>query len=541
MNLWTVTADVVVLFAVALLLGVLLERLGQSALVGYLLAGLLLGPGGLNVIEDETVIRALAELGVALLLFAIGLEFSWRRVRALGRVAFLGGAIQMVLTAALVAAVCVALGSSFRTALALGLIVAPSSTACVLRVLQQRAELDAVHGRCALGILLFQDMALVPLVLAMTLLGGGTRDAPVLRQLASGLALGVALIALLYLVTTYVLPRLISAAAVSKNRELPLLLAITTCLASAWGAHALHLSPAIGAFVAGMLLAESPYATWIRADVSALRTVFVTLFFASIGMIDDLAWIKPHWYWLAGGVPAVVFGKALIAWLAAALSRVPIGYALAAGLCLAQTGEFSFLLAALAQQHELLRNDAFQIVVATTVLTLLATPFLIRVAPRAAQWVGGRAAPDSARADEGRLSDHVIVVGYGPAGKSVHEAVAASVPTAIVDLNPRAMPPTQDAPHHFVAGDATQDVVLRHLNVELARAMVITLPDHATALRVARLARQLCPTIQIFLRARYHRHAASLREYATYIADEEVLTGRELAKQVCTALGLPYE
>lgn len=532
--MWLIVADILALFGAALLLGVLFERLGQSALVGYLFAGLLLGPGVLGVIHDRETIRHFAEIGVALLLFTIGLEFSWARMRALGLVALLGGALQVALTAAAAAMVGRTLGASWSTALGIGLIIAPSSTACVLRLLQQRAELDSVHGRVTTGVLLFQDAALVPLVLGVTLLGSSGGDGSVIGKLLRSVGLGTAFVVLLFLVTRYVLPHVINAAVLSRNRELPLLLAVFMCIGASWGAHELELSPVLGAFLAGVLLAGSPYATWVRADAGALRTVFITLFFASVAMIDNLGWVTAHWHWVVLIVPAVLVGKTLIAALSARVCGFRSGFAMAAGVCLAQTGEFSFVLAQIAEAGGLISNDLFRLVVVTTVLTLVLTPTLVKLAPSIARRGRSTDDPSAPIGDEDRLhlTNHTVIVGFGPAGRAVHHAATPEIETAVIDLNPRGASNLSRPPRLFVAGDAAQETVLLHAGVDRAKAVVITMPDHVVALQVVRLVRELAPTAKIFVRARLHIFAGPLSAEATAIADEERLVGDALARLI---------
>ena len=294
MDLWSVLFDVLILLLTALVLGVVCERLRQSPILGYLAAGTLLGPNALQYISSASEVSALAELGVALLLFTIGLEFSWHRLRRLGAAALGGGTAQVIVTMGLGTATALFFGMSWRTALAIGAIVALSSTTVVLRLLVSRAEIESIHGRHALGILLIQDVAVVPLVLLMTVLGGqGSLQQVGLDVFKTLLWAGV-LVFVLYLLFNRVVPRVLHLASLQRNRDLPILLAIVTGLGSAWGSHELGLSPALGAFVAGMLLAESPFATQIRADVASIRTLLVTLFFSSIGMLGDPVWFIGH-------------------------------------------------------------------------------------------------------------------------------------------------------------------------------------------------------------------------------------------------------
>ncbi len=542
MDLWQVLIQVLVVLGAALALGMVFERLGQSAILGYLAAGVLLGPGAFNLVTSGPALAALSELGVALLLFSIGLEFSWSRLKRFGVVALGGGILQVTLTIALAAGVLVLIGLSGNVALAVGAMVALSSTATVLRILTDRAELDAVHGRSAVGILLLQDIALVPLVLLVTILGGGGTSASALLAIARSIALGGGFVFLAYLVLNFLLPRLLHSAAGS--RELGILLAVVTCLGATMGAHALELSPALGAFVAGMLLAESPFATQVRADVSGLRTLFLTVFFVAAGMLADLTWIAAHWGRFLLVVLVVLVTKSLVLWAILRTLGVPSRHALATGVCLAQVGEFSFVLAEIAR-GSLLGDDAFSLMVAATVGTLFLTPYLVASAPRLAAWsdrVLGRAVtapPALPPRRPGRQEGHIIVVGYGPAGAGVAEALlAARMTPLVVDLNPRTAEATGRAGVEALVGDARQEDVLRHAHVETARAVVVTLPDYRATELVLRLARILNPSARLIARARYHIFSPSLAAAgAQAIVDEEHEVGRLLGNVTLQELG----
>ena len=248
----------------------------------------MLGPNALDLLPSHEAVAAIAELGVALLLFTIGLEFSWRRLRSIGPVALGGGTLQVVLTGVITVGICMSLGLGLRTSVVFGAAIALSSTAAVLRLLETRAEIDALHGRYAVGILLLQDIAVVPLVLVVAFLGSEGSIADVGWGIARTLGIrGGPGRHSLHLLLSYVLPALLGARVAERYADFPILLAVVTAVGATWLSHELGLSPALGAFVAGMLLAESPFATRIRADIIPFRTLFVTLFFCSIGMLAN--------------------------------------------------------------------------------------------------------------------------------------------------------------------------------------------------------------------------------------------------------------
>lgn len=559
---WNVLAAVLVLLAGALVAGAIFERLRQSAILGYLLAGTLLGPNAFAVIgrEQSDIVNAMAELGVALLLFAIGLEFSARRLLRMGKVALGGGLGQILMTTIAAAAVWYLVSGEFRPALAIGLILALSSTACVLRVLLDRGAIDSMHGRGSLGVLLMQDAAVVPAVLLVTLLTTGGSAGDVAFGLGQATVLIVLLIAGFYAITRYILPLLLRNPALARNRELLILLAVVLALGSTWTAHALRLSPAMGAFVAGILLAESPFAGQIRADVGALRTLFVTLFFVSIGMLGDPVWIAEHWWQVLAFVAAIFVGKTLVAGFALRLVGYSVRHATATGLSLAQVGEFSFVLAAVAiapegTDNDLISADTFKLVVSATLVTLFATPYLVAAAP----WVGKKvesvlgikpAAPidagvgDPLEAQEGHEGggghgehaahdNHVIIIGFGPAGQRVASAMLKMKhPAVVIDMNARNVETATQFGLPAMLGDVTGEGVLEHAGLVRAVAVVVALPDHRTVMDVVHRVRVVAPGVPVIARARQHVYGYDIAiAGAEVVVDEEMLVGRRLGRE----------
>ncbi len=528
--------NIIVLLAAALLSGSVAERLRQNAVVGYLLAGMLLGPAGLDWLRGLEGVHALAELGVALLLFTIGLEFSWRRLRQFGRVAVFGGCAQILGTAAAAMILAGKAGLDRGEALIVGAAVSMSSTAVILRVLTERAELDSVHGRAVVGITLFQDIAVIPIMLGLSVLAGRDQGWTAAEKLATNTAKGALLAGGLFALTRWGFPRLFRMASAYGNRDLPAVLAAVYCLGGVWASQALGLSPVLGAFLAGMLLAESPFAQQIRADIVPLRAAFVTLFFASVGTLvrsPEQAGLAT----VAGVAVAIIAGKALIASVSVAAFRVAMRPAVMAGVALAQIGEFSFVVAEFGRRAGLLQEGTFQLLLAASVVTLLLTPSVVTLAPRLAERVAGlagrregdRPAAERAPAPPGK----VIVVGYGPAGQeTVAELEAAGIPFVVLELNPR----TCEAHRTMIPiqfGDATRAEILGHAGVHDAAAVVVTVPDPQTAGLIISQVRRMAPGVPVVSRARYHIHAPSLRDLgADRLVDEERLVGRHLGAEV---------
>jgi CPA2 family monovalent cation:H+ antiporter-2 len=541
-DVWGILFDLLVLLAAALLLGALCERLRQNAIVGYLLAGMLLGPNAFNVISSGVQVRALAELGVALLLFTIGLEFSWRRLRRMGKVSLGGGTLQVVVTAGLVTGGVMLLGQAPRTAVATGSIIALSSTACAVRVLVARAELDSIWGRHALGILLVQDLAVVPLVILVTVLGRAGTSLQMAGALARTIGLALLLVAGFFVLFNYIVPRLFGTKSLQQNRELPVLLAIVVGLGSAWAAHGIGSSPAMGAFAAGLLLAETPFARQIRADISSLRTLLMTLFFSSIGMLGDPAWVAGNWLVVSGVVAAIVIGKPLVIWALLRAFGQTHRHALSTGLCLGQVGEFSFVLAAVAQVSGLLSDGQFKLIVAATIVTLFLTPYLVATAPAVAHWVVSRlerrglvrVMARALAAVAPRPENHILIIGFGPAGQAVGETLMERADDVwVVDLNPRGVTAARRLGFRGFVGDAAHPQLLDDLHFGGAAAVVITIPDPIAARHIIQHVKAHRPDACILARARYHVYRWELEfAGATVVVDEEQHVGMRLAAEL---------
>jgi len=543
MDLWTTLLDILILLAAAMFLGGLCERFRQSPLLGYLLAGALLGPNAFALLPSHAAVTAIAELGIALLLFTIGLEFSWRRLRDIGPVALGGGSLQVVLTTAITSGICLFIGLGPRASVAFGAVIALSSTAAGMHLLASRAEIDSVHGRYAVGILLLQDIAVVPLLLLIAILSSSGSITDVGWDITQAVGLATLLVGALHLLLNYALPVLLGNRTAERYSDLPILLAVVIAVGAAWMSHQLGFSAVLGAFVAGMLLAESPFATQIRANIIPFRTVFVTLFFSSIGLLSNPGWVANNWMLLAGVVALIVFGKSMVTTSVVRAFGTPIGPSLATGIVLAQVGEFSLVIGALALEGGLIGLGDFDLIVATMMTTLFLTPFLMGLGPQMARVVGGRSSVSSSAfenasgkpgVNEG-LRDHIVIVGFGPAGQRVAELMTAEGghDILVVELIRRSADLARSYGLRTCTGDATHDGILARLNVRSAAGVVITIPDPWTARRVIQQVRALAPNTPIVARARYHIHRSLLEVAgADSVVDEEEQVGVQIAAEV---------
>lgn len=545
MESWSFLLELVILLGSCLVAGAVLSRLRQSPLVGYLLVGMVLGgPGSLHVVRAEGDIETMAELGAALLLFSLGLEFSWTRLRRFGGRLLAGGVLQVVVTGTAVVMAGLAFGLAVREATALGAMLGLSSTAAVLRVLQERAEVDSLHGRNAVAVLLVQDMAVVPLAVLMTMLAGEGSFSSVLPGLARLLLGALVFAGGLYLVVNRILVAVLEPVFTEKHRDLPVLVAVVVGLGAAWGAHAVGVSPALGAFLAGMFLGGSRFATQVRADVASLRVVLLTLFFGAVGMVADPVWIAHNAGLVVLVAALILLGKTLITGGVLRLVGQPSGAALASGLCVAQVGEFAFVLGN-AGRGTVIGEDLYRAVVSSAILTLLVTPYLVSLAPRAARRVGavapgrgGGEGPESF-GERSPLRPDVVIVGFGPAGQAVGNALAGtSWPVVVLDLNPVGRSAAEALGFHAHTGDATQIEVLEHAGVQAARVVVITLPARSAALTVLEHVRRLAPGAYVAVRSRYQIHKSDFEIAGAHVViGEEEVVGSRLSAEVTRWLG----
>jgi CPA2 family monovalent cation:H+ antiporter-2 len=535
MDLWFFLMEMVMLLGGAFLLGALAQRLRQSPIVGYLLTGAIIGP----LVFNATAVNQAAELGVSLLLFSIGLEFSFQDMRKMGRMAFGGGTVQILATIAIVTLLAVAY-TSVSKALTIGAIIALSSTTVVLRMLVDRSEIDSVHGRTCLGILLLQDIAIVPLVLMVSLFSPVAPETNVGMHMLKIVAAVMGLAIVFYVLLYQVVPFLLSREVLFANRELTVLLAISVGLGAAWAAHTVHISPALGAFVAGLLLGESPFATQIRADIGSLRIIMVTLFFASVGMLVKPLWFLTHVHWIFLGAILVFILKTGIIFGVARLFGLKSRQALATGIALGQIGEFSFVLANAAREGAVLETGTLDLIISMVIVLMLVTPYLVTLAVPVADRIVSLFSRRAALAEgydngsDAEPANRVLVIGTGPAGlKVVNGLMEIGLKPVVIEMNPAGRDYEKRLGIEVHLGDASHEDVLKHAGLSDVCMAVITIPDPGMAIRIIQIMRRLRPGLSIVARSRYHRHLPDLEKAgADVVVDEESTIGEMLTQKI---------
>jgi len=539
--------DLVVLFGASIVVVYGFNRLRLPAVVGFLVAGALLGPYGLDVVDDVARVEVFAEVGVVLLLFTIGVEFSLGQLRSLRTVAG-AGLLQIGSAIVLSALAAIAFGLPLNQGVFWGFLAAMSSTAVVLKMVTERGETNSPHGRLIIGILIVQDLAVVPMMVVTPVLGG-LGEAGLLTVVWS-VAKAILAVLLILVAAWYLVPRLLVEVVRSRSRELFVITIILVCLGIAWLSSLAGLSLALGAFIAGLIISESEYSHQAMAEILPFRDSFNSLFFISIGMLLDLRVLLAHPVLVMGLVVALVGGKMVTTVGAAVVTGYSWRAAVLTSIALAQIGEFSFILAKVGRSLGLLPGESFQVFLTVSVLTLLLTPFLLQASPRLARraealqrlrrWLPERQT-DPHEIPSRHLRDHTIVAGYGVNGRNLVQVLREiEIPFVVVDVDGETVRQEQKKGIPIVFGDITHPQVLRRLGIQDARALVLAISDPIATRRAVTVARQLSPAIHIIARTRYLREIEDLRATgADQVVPEEFETSIEIFSLVLQHYRMP--
>jgi CPA2 family monovalent cation:H+ antiporter-2 len=520
------------------------HKIKVPPIVGFLLTGALFGPSSLGLVTEAHAVETLSEIGVVFLLFSIGMELSIGELIRLKKPVFLGGTFQVAITIAAFCLIAAWKGIPFNSALFIGFLMALSSTAIVLKTMQQRAQLESPAGRISLSILIYQDLVIVPMMLAAPLLAGVIQADAASLLLAAGRTLSI--IGIIFLLARKGVPWLLHKIVGTRSRELFLISIIGICLGTAYLTSLLGLSLSLGAFMAGLVVAESEYSHSALEGILPFRDVFTSVFFVSVGMLLDVRFFFSHIGAVAAITLLVLAIKGLVAGGGALLLGYPIRPAIIVGMAICQVGEFSFVLAKTGLDYKLLSPDQYQIFLAASILTMAATPFLLSAGPALAlRW--DRKNPDEAVGKEEKegsadeVTDHLIIIGYGVGGKFLARAAReAGIRHVILEMNP-------DTVRHYAAkgepifhGDATHPAVLQHLGIRAARVLAIVISDPAAVRGITEVARHLNKHIHILVRTRFLGEVSALKHLgASDVIPEEFETAIEIFTRVLSRYLVP--
>lgn len=542
--------EIVVILGLSIFIILTFQRFRIPSILGFLLAGIISGPHGFNLISSTHEVELLSEIGIIFLLFIIGIEFSIKGLMSIKEKVILGGALQVggVITAT--ALLSIWMGLPLNTAVFLGFLFSLSSTAIVLKILQEKGEINSPHGRFSVAILIFQDIIVVPMMLLTPILAGKADN------LALTLGLMVAKVALVllvvYLLAKYIVPVILKMVVRTKNRELFLLTITVFCFAVAWLTSSVGLSLALGAFFAGLIISESDYSHQATANVLPFREIFISFFFISVGTLLDLGFFFENILLINALAIAVTLMKMAIVGLVVYVFRYPSRTVVLTAFSLFQVGEFSLLLSGYGMDEGILPENLYQYFLAVSILTMAGTPFLIDWAPAVSHFLlrlplpapvlrkmnqpAQRKGAEPVR--EENLHDHLVIIGYGINGENLAKAAkSADIPYVILDLNPTAFENARLRNEPVVFGDATDPLILKHVHVHEARVVVIAISDPLATKKIITQIRIFTKTACIIVRTRYVKE---MDEHHRLGADEVIPEEFETSIQIFTRVMKKY-
>ncbi len=538
--------DMVVIMGIGVAIVAIFHRFKIPTIAGFIVAGILVGPKGLGLVNDIHQVQLLAEIGVTLLLFGIGLEFPLDRLRRLWKLVLIGGFIQVGLSIGITYAIARFIDLSWEASLLVGFIVAVSSTAIVLKGLEQRGEIDAPHGRFTVGILIFQDLCVVPMIMIIPFLGDSeaTSGGMITTLIESVVIIGVVLVA-----ARLVVPKLMDMVARTRQRHLFIMTVLLVCIGTAWISANAGVSLALGAFLAGLIVGGSEYRHQAMADIFSFREVFISIFFVSVGMLMDLTAIIPNIGTILILLVGIMAGKYLIVFLAGLILRLPLRVSAMAGTALAQIGEFSFVMLGVAAGFEFLEPTHASNLMAAAVFSMLLTPFALSFAPSLAAGVGkfrvltriwNVTSAEEASEQSAKMKDHIMIGGYGLAGHDLARALKDyDIPHVIVDINPENVSLGLRRSEPIIYGDITSPEVLSHLGASQAKSFVIVVNDQTAIEQAVKAARSVSPDLHVLVRTRYLQDVNRLTEAgAAEVVVAEVVTAAEVVSTILKLSGV---
>jgi len=531
---------VIILFISAIIVFVL-GRLKISSIVGFLIAGVIVGPHGAHLIEDVRDVELFAEIGVILLMFTIGLEFSLKNLLRLRRSVFGGGLLQTFLTIAVVVfLISFFFQHSLNIAIFEGFLVSLSSTAIVMKILQERSEIYSPHGRMSLGMLIFQDLCVVPFMLLIPVLagnGGGIQDITV-TILRAFLVIGIVLFA-----ANWGVPRILHEVVSTRSRELFVITIILLCLGTALITSTFGLSLALGAFLAGIIISESEYAAQAISDILPFKESFTGLFFISIGMLLNISFLRSNLWTITGIVLVIILLKIITSAVSSSISGQTLQNSIQTGFYLSQIGEFSFILAVAGKNHGLITEEIYQIFLSASILTMIVTPFVIMVSSPTAIWLISRSLfnrlerirrVEDKEGFPAKRTGHVIITGFGINGRNLARVLRESdIPYVVLEMNNNTVRKMKKMGEPIYYGDGTSREILHKLGIHSAKVLVVAISDASATRRIVQIARKENPELHIIVRTRYVAEIDHLTDSgANEVIPEEFETSVEIFSRV---------
>jgi CPA2 family monovalent cation:H+ antiporter-2 len=538
--------SLVVILVTSALVVLILHRIKIPSLVGFLLAGILIGPYSIGLIRDTHSVEMLAEVGVILLLFTIGIEFSMAKLTRIKKAVVGGGGLQVLLTIGLSALIAYSLTGVIRKSIFFGFLIALSSTAIVLKILSEKGETDSPHGRIMVGILIFQDLCVVPLMLLVPVLAGENIS---IMDITIRMGKALFIIAAVLLGARWIVPALLRQVVHTRSRELFTITIILFCLGIALLTSKFGLSLALGAFLAGIIISESEYANQAMSDILPFKDSFIGLFFVSVGMLMNIEHMIDNSARVFIIIVTIFLLKMMTGFIASFITRNPFRSSLHAGLGLAQIGEFSFVLAIVGKNYDLITEDFYQLFLSSSIVTMILTPFVLKVSPHLSNLVATKNIFEkldklykvSERERLPRKKEHVIIIGFGINGRNLAKVLKeAGITYVVLDMNNDTVREMRKRGEPILYGDGTSREILHKLGISEASLLVIAISDPVCTRCIVSVARAENPNLYIIVRTRYLAEVDDLKKLgANDVIPEEFETSVEIFSRVLHQYHIP--
>jgi len=539
MSEFLIIQDIVVILFVSLPIIFLFKKINLPSIVGFLIAGMLIGPYGFNLIKSVNQISVMAEIGVMLLMFTIGLEVSLTQLNRIKKFLLVAGGFQLIITIFLSAIFFVIIGIEIKQSIFFGMLISLSSTAIVLKILSDRSELESPHGKFALAILIFQDLAIVPMFLLLPLLGSqtGLTGGAIFIKLIIALGSLAAIMAFAKLF----MPGIVFHIANLRLREAFTIGIILLLLGTAYLTHSLGLSFALGAFIAGLILAESDYNHQIVSEITPFKDAFNSIFFVSIGLLLNISFVIANPLLITLFALGIILFKALIITFIVVVMKYPLRVGIVAGLALAQIGEFSFVLAQTGSNYNLLPENYYNLFLASTIFTMILTPFIIKYSPFIAKGSSILEPVKLQDVDNADISAHVIIAGFGLNGSNLARVLKETgIKYIVAELNPDTVKKEKEKGERIVYGDVSKEEILYSAKIEKANVIVFAISDPLLTKTALKLAKKLNPLVYAIVRTRYVNEVDDLKNLgADEVIPEEFETALQMFRVVLEKYHIP--
>ena len=546
--------DIFILLGASVIVVLICQKIKIPSIIGFLITGIIIGPYGLGIQNGSHEVEVMAEIGVILLLFIIGLEFSLKSLAAIKRIVLIGGTIQVLGTISLTALFLYLFNFNITNAIFFGFLISLSSTAIVLKMIQGKGAMSSPHGRIIMAVLIFQDIIVVPMILFTPLLAGKSDN--ISNELLVLAGKVIAIIIVLIISARYIVPRLLFEVAKTKSHELFILTIVVICVATAWLTSQAGLSLALGAFLAGLIISESDYSHQATGNILPFREVFTSFFFVSIGMLLDLDFLLDNLWMILLLTAAVTILKFSVASLSAIVLGYPVRTVLLTGLALFQVGEFAFILSQAGIKEGLMSPELYQYFIAVSILTMAATPFVIIKGDAIAgiftkkvlHKIYPKFNPQNVNYDDENsitkeLKDHIVIIGYGINGRNVAKAAKyLEIPYIILEMNADTVKNEKADGENIIFGDGISPHILDHINISSARVVVIAISDATAINKIIANIRTITQAVHIIVRTRYvNEIEQNLKMGADEVIPEEFETSIEIFSRVLYKYLVPID